>query len=249
MEIRSSNPVLKQSFWNNVNGHDRMTIDGSLQKIGLLLGLTVLTAFVTAVLALTSDNPLMLPAMVGLGFMGGFVLALIIMFVRPQNPAPLMTMYALFEGMAIGGVSIIFEAAYDGIVLQAAFGTVGITATMYLMYASKVIRPTPMFNKVIGGLVISIMFLYLTSYLLRFLTGMDVPFLHTSGPIGIGLTAFILVIASLTLISDFGFIESGSRYGAPKNMEWYAAFGILVSLIWIYVETLRLLSKLQALRD
>jgi uncharacterized YccA/Bax inhibitor family protein len=117
---------------------------------------------------------------------------------------------------------------------------------MYVMYSSRIIRPTPMFNKVIGGLVMSIMFLYLTSFILQMFSGYDVPFLHSSGPIGIGLTLFILVVASLTLISDFGFIEAGVNSGAPKNMEWYAAFGILISLIWIYIESLRLLSKIRA---
>ena len=155
-----------------------------------------------------------------------------------------MSLYALFEGMLVGGMSLVLEAQYPGIVLQAAFGTVGITATMYIMYSSRIIRPTPMFNKVIG-LVISIMFLYLTSFILGMFSGYDVPFLHSSGPIGIGLTLFILVVASLTLISDFGFIEAGVNNGAPKNMEWYAAFGILISLIWIYIESLRLLSKIR----
>ena len=98
-------------------------------------------------------------------------------------------------------------------------------------------------------MVVSIAFLYLTSFLLGVLTGFDVPFLHTSGPIGIGVTLFILIVASLTLITDFGFIESGTKYGAPKHMEWYAAFGILISLIWIYIEMIRLLSKIQAFRD
>jgi uncharacterized YccA/Bax inhibitor family protein len=180
---------------------------------------------------------------------GGLVIALLLMFIRPNNPTTLMTMYALFEGAFIGAFSVYFESLYEGIVFQAAFGTVGITATMYVMYASRVIRPTPMFNKVLGGLVISIMFLYLTSFVLSLVSGFSVPFLHTTGPIGIGLTLFILVVASLTLISDFGFIESGSRQGAPKNMEWYAAFGILMSLIWIYIEMVRLLWKLNAYRD
>jgi uncharacterized YccA/Bax inhibitor family protein len=177
------------------------------------------------------------------------VIALMVMFIRPNNPATLMTMYALFEGAFIGAFSVVFESMYEGIVFQAAFGTVGITATMYVMYASRVIRPTPMFNKVVGGLVVSIMFLYLTSFILSLVSGYSVPFLHSTGPIGIGVTLFILVVASLTLISDFGFIESGSRQGAPKNMEWYAAFGILMSLIWIYIEMVRLLWKLNAYRD
>lgn len=254
MEIRSSNPVLNQKFWSNLTGTERMTIEGSMRKIGFLLSLTVLSALVSAVLCMNAvnngDGGLYISAFMGIGFLGGFIVALCIMFIRPKNPAALMSLYALLEGTALGAMSLMLElTAYKGIALQAVFGTMAITATMYVMYASRIIRPTPAFNKVIGGLVMSILLLYLTSFVLGMFTPYDVPFLHTSGPIGIGLTAFILVVAALTLISDFGFIESGSRYGAPKNMEWYAAFGILMSLVWIYFETIRLLAKLNAYRD
>ena len=254
MEIRSSNPVLNQKFWSNLTGNDRMTIDGSMRKIGYLLGLTVVSALVSAVLCLNAINNgnggLYIGGFMTLGFLGGFVIALVVFVSRPKNPAALMSLYAILEGMAVGAMSLALElTAYKGIALQAVFGTMAITGTMYIMYTSRIIRPTPAFNKIVGGLVISIMFLYLTSFVLQVFTGYDVPFLHSSGPIGIGVTAFILVVAALTLISDFGFIESGTRYGAPKNMEWYAAFGILISLIWIYIETLRLLAKLQAFRE
>jgi len=254
MEIRSSNPVLNQKFWSNLTGNDRMTIDGSMRKIGYLLGLTVVSALVSAVLCLNAINNgnggLYIGGFMTLGFLGGFVIALVVFVSRPKNPAALMSLYAILEGMAVGAMSLALElTAYKGIALQAVFGTMAITGTMYIMYTSRIIRPTPAFNKIVGGLVISIMFLYLTSFVLQVFSGYNVPFLHSSGPIGIGVTAFILVVAALTLISDFGFIESGTRYGAPKNMEWYAAFGILISLIWIYIETLRLLAKLQAFRE
>ena len=249
MEMRSSNPVLSQKFWSNLSGTERMTLEGSMQKIGILLGLTVISALVSAVLCFnalnTGNGGLMIGGLTILGFGGGFILGLIIMFVRPQHPAPLMSLYAILQGVAIGAFSIYFESTYPGIVFQAAFGTIGITVTMYAMYSSRTIRPTPMFNKVIGGLVLSILLLYLTSFFLSMFTAYSVPFLHSTGPIGIAVTAFILVVASLTLISDFGFIESGTRYGAPKNMEWYAAFGILMSLIWIYIEMVKLIWKLR----
>ncbi len=245
--FRSSNPVLNNRFMAKLAGVELMTLEGSLRKIGYLLSLVVVTAFITAAICLNAGENMFLYAggIALLGFIGGFIIAMITVISRPQNPGTLMSLYALFEGAAIGGFSLIFETQYPGIVLQAAFGTVCITGTMYLMYASRIIRPTPMFNKVIGGLVISIVFLYLTSFILNLATGYDVPFLHSSGPIGIGVTLFILIVAALTLISDFGFIESGVKLGAPKNMEWYAAFGILVSLIWIYIETMRLLAKLR----
>jgi len=254
MEIRSSNPVLNNKFWSNLTGTDRMTVDGSMKKIGFLLSVTIVSALVSAVLCMNALNNgnggLFIGGLMGLGFVGGFIIAIIVFMTRPQNPAALMTIYAILEGMAIGAMSLMLElTAYKGIALQAVFGTMAITGTMYVMYASRIIRPTPAFNKIVFGLVMSIMFLYITSFVLQLFTPYDVPFLHSSGPIGIGITAAILVVAALTLISDFGFIESGSRYGAPKNMEWYAAFGILISVVWIYIETLRLLSKLNAYRE
>jgi len=254
MEIRSSNPVLNQKFWSNLTGVDRMTVEGSMKKIGFLLSLTILSALVSAVLCMNAVNNgnggIYISAFMGIGFIGGFIMAMVVLFVRPKNPAALMSLYALLEGAALGAMSLLFElTSYQGIAIQAIFGTMAITATMYVMYASRIIRPTPAFNKIIGGLVMSIMLLYLTSFVLGFFTPYDVPFLHSAGAIGIGLTAFILVVAALTLISDFGFIESGTRYGAPKNMEWYAAFGILMSLVWIYFETIRLLYKFNAYRD
>lgn len=247
ISYRSSNPVLNNKFMAALTGVETMSLQGSLRKIGLLLTLTIISAFATTLICLNAGENMFLYAglFATVGSVVGFILAIITFVSRPQNPAALMSLYALFEGMLVGGMSLVLEAQYPGIVLQAAFGTVGITATMYIMYSSRIIRPTPMFNKVIGGLVMSIMFLYLTSFILGMFSGYDVPFLHSSGPIGIGLTLFILVVASLTLISDFGFIEAGVNNGAPKNMEWYAAFGILISLIWIYIESLRLLSKIR----
>jgi len=228
-------------------GVETMSLEGSLRKIGLLLTLTLISAFATAVVCLNAGSNMILyaGAFALIGSISGFIIAMITFMSRPQNPVALMSLYAILEGMLVGGMSLALEVSYPGIVFQAAFGTVGITATMYFMYASKIIRPTPMFNKVIGGLVLSIAFLYITSLALTMFTGYDVPFLHSSGPIGIGVTLFILIVASLTLISDFGFIEAGVKNGAPKRMEWYAAFGILISLIWIYIETLRLLAKLR----
>ena len=247
ISYRSSNPVLNNRFMAKLAGVETMSIRGSMQKIGLLLTLTVISAFASAIICLNAGSNMFLYANLffWIGFTGGILFTIIIFMTRPQNPVALMSLYAIFEGMLVGGMSLTMEFFYPGIVLQAAFGTVGITTTMYVMYASRVIRPTPTFNKVIGGLVMSIMFLYLTSFVLTLFSGYDVPFLHSSGPIGIGVTLFILVVASLTLISDFGFIEQGVKTGAPKNMEWYAAFGILISLIWIYIETLRLLAKLR----
>ncbi|MGB0313065.1 MAG: Bax inhibitor-1/YccA family membrane protein, partial [Poseidonia sp.] len=138
MEIRSSNPVLSHKFWSNLTGTDRMTIEGSMKKIGYLLSLTVVSALVSAVLCMNAINNgtggLFLGGFMTLGFLGGFVLAMIVFLVRPNNPVALMSLYAVFEGMAIGAMSLMFElTAYKGIALQAVFGTMAITATMYMM--------------------------------------------------------------------------------------------------------------------
>jgi len=126
MEIRSSNPVLNQKFWNNLTGTDQMTVEGSMRKIGFLLSLTVLSALVSAVLCMNAvnngDGGLYIYSFMGIGFVGGFILAMVVMFVRPKNPAALMSLYALLEGTALGAMSLLLElTAYKGIALQAVF--------------------------------------------------------------------------------------------------------------------------------
>ena len=148
-------------------------------------------------------------------------------------------------GMFVGSISLMFELAFQGIIIQAGFGTIFITASMLGIYSSRVIRATPTFNKVIGSLVASIMLMYVLSLIFSVFTPFEVPYLHTSGPIGIGITVLILCVAALSLISDFGFIESGVKWNAPKNAEWWGAFGVLVTIIWIYIEMVRLLSKIR----
>ena len=158
MEIRSSNPVLSNKFWSNLTGTDRMTVDGSMKKIGYLLSLTIVSALITAVLCMNALNNgtggFLIGGSMALGFLGGFIVAMIVFITRPQNPAALMSIYAILEGMAIGAMSLAAEmTAYNGIALQAVFGTMAITGTMYVMYASRILRPTPTFNKIVFGLV------------------------------------------------------------------------------------------------
>jgi uncharacterized YccA/Bax inhibitor family protein len=156
-----------------------------------------------------------------------------------------MTIYAVLQGMFVGAISLVFEAFYTGIIIQAAFGTLFITGGMLVIYSSRIIRPTPTFNKVIYSLVGAIMMLYVVSIIFSLFTSYEIPFVHSSGPIGIGFTIFVLSIAALSLITDFGFIESGVKWQAPKNAEWWGAFGVLVTIIWIYIEMIRLLSKIR----
>ena len=143
-----------------------------------------------------------------------------------------------------------FEQMYSGIVFQAAVGTMCIVGAMYGLYATRIIKATPMFQKVVMSLMLGIVLLYVVSFVLSFIPGsFQVPFLHSSGPIGILLTLFILGVASLCLILDFNFIETGIKQRTPKVGEWWGAFGLLVTVIWIYIEMLRLLSKVRSNLD
>ncbi len=248
MRYSTSNPVMTQNFWSNIQGQNTMTLQGTIGKLAYLLGIVTLTAFIAAYVALdalSSGNTSVISGMTWGGLLGGFVVVLILMFMRPENPGALMTIYAVLQGMFVGSISLIFEAFYSGIIIQAAFGTLFITGGMLVIYSSRIIRPTPTFNKVIYSLVGAIMMLYLVSIFFTLLTPFEVPFIHSSGPLGIGITVFILCIAALSLISDFGFIESGVKLQAPKNAEWWGAFGVLVTIIWIYIEMIRLLSKIR----
>ena len=248
MRYSTSNPVMTQNFWSNIQGQNTMTLQGTIGKLAYLLGVVTLTAFIAAYVALdalAAGNTSVISGMAWGGLLGGIVVALILMFMRPENPGALMTIYALLQGMFVGSISLIFEAFYSGIIIQAAFGTLFITGGMLIIYSSRLIRPTPTFNKVIYSLVGAIMMLYFVSIFFTLLTPFEVPFLHSSGPLGIGLTVFILCVAALSLITDFGFIESGVKWQAPKNAEWWGAFGVLVTIIWIYIEMVRLLSKIR----
>tara|TARA_B100000768_G_C11275107_1_gene375536 strand:+ start:1478 stop:2158 length:681 start_codon:yes stop_codon:yes gene_type:complete len=225
-----------------------MTFQGTIGKLTYLLSIVTITGIISAYLsldALASGNSSVISGLTWGGMLGSVVVALMLGFMRPANPAPLMTIYAVLMGMFVGSISLLFEAFYSGIIIQAAFGTVFITGAMLFIYSSRVIKPTPTFNKVIGSLTVSIMLMYAVSIMFTMFTPFEIPYLHTSGPIGIGITLFILTIAALSLISDFGFIESGVKMNAPKSAEWWGAFGVLVTIIWIYIEMVRLLSKLR----
>lgn len=223
-----------------------MSYEGTMQKIGILFGTMVFSALMLIAIGITVDMNILIVG-TGIGFGGGFITYLILMFKRPENPATLMITYAVFEGLLIGGLSLMFESMYEGIVFQAALGTVCITGTMYGLYATKIIKATPMFKKIIFTLAGGIMMLYLVSLMLLFIPGnFTVPFLHSSGPIGILITVAILGVAAFLLIINFDFIEKGIQQRSPKVGEWWGAFGLLVTIIWIYIEMLRLLAKVRS---
>ena len=188
-----------------------------------------------------SDPYFMVFTMVGV--FGGLVVAIATAF--KQTWAPLTTpLYAGLEGLALGGISVGFEAAYPGIVSQAVFLTFGTLGALLMAYRSGMIRATENFKLGVVAATGGIGLVYLLSFVLGFV-GINVPLIHSSGTFGILFSVFVVVIAALNLVLDFDFIEQGAERRAPKYMEWYGAFGLLVTLVWLYLEILRLLAKLR----
>jgi len=240
--MRSGNPVLKDSTFQvpGVAG-ERMTLAGTVNKTAILLALTLITAVYTWGQFLQARDPASVQGLILLGALGGLGVAVLTMF-KPTLVPYTSPVYALLEGLFLGGVSAMFEARMPGIVIQA----VGLTfATLFCLlaaYRSGLIKATENFKLGVVAATGGIFLLYLVSMVLGFF-GHSIGFIHQGGPIGILFSAFVVVIAALNLVIDFDFIERGVEQGAPKYMEWYGAFALLVTLIWLYLEILRLLSK------
>lgn len=174
----------------------------------------------------------------------GFVLALVTIFV-PRIARFTAPLYALAEGVLLGAVSHLYEVRFDGIVVQAVGLTLGVFATMLVLYATRVIKVTRKFLVGVMAATGAVALVYLASFIAR-LFGAEIGFIHDTGPVGIGFSLVVVVIAALNLVLDFDFIERGVAMRAPRHMEWYAAFGLFVTLIWLYLELLRLLGKLRS---
>ncbi|HMM23737.1 Bax inhibitor-1/YccA family protein [Pseudoxanthomonas mexicana] len=255
--MRSGNPALKESTFldlgsGTVVSRDAgaMTLNGTVNKTGILLLLSVLTAAFawTQSVVTGPDGTAMVAPGVTIyalgGAIGGFILAMVTVFKKTWSPvtAPL---YALVEGFFLGAISAVFELKYPGIVFQAVVLTFGTLGALLAAYRSGLIRATENFKLGVVAATGGIALVYLVSMGLR-LFGKDIPLIHESGLVGIGFSLFVVVIAALNLVLDFDFIESGVEAGAPKYMEWYGAFGLMVTLVWLYIEFLRLLAKLQS---
>ncbi len=245
--MRTANPALNsktfQEYSRRTGVVDSMTIQGTVNKTVMMLGLLLVSAGWTWNMFYTSGSSgAVMPWMMG-GAIGGFIVALITVFKKTAAPitAPI---YALLEGLFIGGISSIFEAMYPGIVIQAVGLTFGTLFALLFAYTSGLIKATENFKLGIVAATGGIFLIYLASFILGFF-GISIPFIHDSGPIGIIFSLVVVVIAALNLVLDFDFIEHGAEQGAPKYMEWYAAFGLIVTLVWLYIEILRLLSKLR----
>ena len=248
--MRTANPALNAKTFDNIEhvltAADRMTLDGTVNKTGFLLLCVVLTAGWTWSVFARAENPAAVMPYLVIGAIGGFIAALVTIFKQAWSPV-LAPAYALLEGLVLGGVSAFYEKAFKGIVIQAVLLTLGVTCALLFAYRARIIRSTENFKLGVFAATGGIALVYLVGFVMSFF-GAGIPYIHESGPIGIGFSLFVVVIASLNLVLDFDFIERGAEQGAPKYMEWYAAFGLMVTLIWLYLEMLRLLSKLRSRR-
>ncbi|SEH05169.1 Bax inhibitor-1/YccA family protein [Candidatus Venteria ishoeyi] len=240
---KTSNPALNKKAFSNFkpsNGSDAMTIDGTVNKTLIMVILVGISAFITWG---NVPSQYVKPILI-VGVILGLIVALITIFKKEWSPvtAPI---YSIVEGGVLGIISFMFEAMFPGIVMQAILLTFGILFVLLMLYKSKVIKATENFKLGIFAATGGIALVYIISMVLR-MFGTDIPLIHESGLVGIGFSFFVVVIASLNLVLDFDFIESGVDNKVPKYMEWYGAFGLIVTLIWLYLELLRLLAKLKS---
>lgn len=251
--MRSGNPTLHASTFHTVlsDGGAVMTLGGTVQRCFILISFVLLTGaygwYSTMEALYTGDNARMdtLETILVWAVLAGLVTGFVTVFKKEWAPA-LAPVYALIEGAFLGILSAIFEARYPGIVFQAVALTIGIFLGLLLAYTSGLIKPSENFKLGIVAATGGIALVYFLNMGLSMFGGISIPMIHETGTFGILFSLFVVVIAALNLVLDFDFIEEGCEAGAPKYMEWYAAFGLLVTLIWLYLEILRLLAKLRS---
>jgi uncharacterized YccA/Bax inhibitor family protein len=247
--MRTANPALKEQKFTEVRaaaGEPAMTLQGTATKSLVLVLLTVFSASFTWNAVASGNVGILMPATL-VGGIGGFIVALITVF-KPKVSPYTGPIYAALEGLLLGGVSAIYNARFNGLPAQAVALTFGVFIALLIVYRTGLIKATENFRLGVVAATGGIMIMYLISFVLGFF-GVRMSFLHDSSPLSIGISLVIVVVAALNLVLDFDFIEKGVERRAPKYMEWYASFGLLVTLVWLYLEMLRLLSKLQGRRD
>jgi uncharacterized YccA/Bax inhibitor family protein len=236
---KSSNPILTNSTFSGLfatNENDKMTIQGTANKTAILLAILVTTACITWY----ASGALMFIMMI-VGIIGGLITGLILAFKKTSAPM-LAPIYAAFQGLVVGGLSAYYNGQFEGIVFQATLLTFATAASLLLLYKSRIIKVTENFKLIVGSATMAVGLLYLVNMILM-MFGINMGLGGTS-LISIGISVLIVGVAAFNLVMDFDFIEEGAERGAPKYMEWYAAFGLMVTLIWLYLEILKLLSKL-----
>ncbi len=245
--MNSSNPTLSEKAFNSVgmDNANPMTLQGTVNKSALLLAMVLLPAYFTWQQAMT--NPAAAMPWVWGGLIGGLVFCLVTCF-KKEWSAVTAPLYAISEGLLLGAISAMYEAQFHGIVLQAVLLTTGTLIGMLGLYTTRIIQPTQKFMMGVFAATAGIALTYLIGMVLS-MFGIRLGFLYGNGWFSIGISFVIVIVAALNLIMDFAVIEHGVQSRAPKYMEWYASFGLLVTLVWLYLEILRLLSKFASRRN
>lgn len=233
-----ANPLMSEDMYNSIDREagDSMTLEWTVNKSLLLLWIVVLSAF-----AVWNNAEMFVPYLIPL-VLWAFVIALIVIFAKKTAPF-LSPVYAVAEWIAIWVISVYYEQMFPGIVMQAVGLTFWVFFMMLMLYKTKVLQATENFKTWVVAATWAIALVYLASILWSLTGWFNVPFIHESGPIGIGVSVFIVWIAALNLILDFDNVETWVKANAPKYMEWYTSFGLLITLIWLYLEILKLLWK------
>ena len=243
---RSRNPALSDSTfdksaytdvpWWDDQDSNLMTMEGTVEKTGILLILISTTAIATA---------MFMPEAILMSLIGGiagFILAMVIIFSHSTSPV-LISIYAICQGLVLGGVTWLYEQYFPGIGILAVVLTMAILGTMLAIYRAGLIEWNRNLQIAVTSAMMAILVIYLVSFIGIFM-GFEVPYIHEASPLGIAFSLFVIGIASLCLVADFDFIERGVETGAPKQLEWRAAFGLMVTLVWLYLEILELLAKI-----
>lgn len=245
---KTSNPVLSEKSFakQRVASSEIMTINGTVNKTALMLLLVIAAAVYTwnkffGAVSPEAGQSAVIPWLL-VGGIGGLITALVTVF-RPQSAAVSAPIYAVFEGLLLGGISAIFESMYPNIVMRAVALTLAVFAAMLFFYRSGIIKVTQKFMMGVFAATAGVALVYFVSFIAGFF-GAELGFLYGNSNFSIGFSLVVVAIAALNLVLDFAFIERAAQSGAPKYMEWYGAFGLMVTLIWLYLEILRLLSKL-----
>ncbi|MEK6262985.1 MAG: Bax inhibitor-1/YccA family protein [Planctomycetota bacterium] len=248
--MRSGNPALNDSTFESFRGGsyesaNAMTITGTATKTMILLGLCIGTASMTWGMVAGQNMGVAMPWMIG-GMIGGLVFGLATAF-KPTWAPVTAPLYALAEGLFLGGLSAMYETQFHGIVFQALIATFGTTFSLLVAYQLRIIKATENFKLGVFAATGGICLMYLAMMVLS-MFGIDMSIMR-SGWMGIGISVFVVIVAALNLVLDFDFIEEAAKNGAPKYCEWYGAYGLMVTLVWLYVEILRLLAMLASRRD
>lgn len=246
--FKSSNPVFSKKTYEqetiNIHSGNQMTINGTIQKTALLLVLALLpAAFVwDHFFKVQEITPLITGAIIG-GAIVGLILAIVTAF-SPKNSMYTAPAYAIAEGFFLGGISAMFEMMYPGLVLQAVGLTFGVLLVMLYLFRSRIIQVTDKLRMGIFAATGAVALVYLVSWIMSFF-GTNIPYIHGSGTIGIIFSLVVVGVAAFNLLLDFDFIERSTKLGSAKYMEWFSAFGLMVTIVWLYIEILKLLAKLR----